>query len=113
MRLTVIPGTDTAVQYSAQPGEAKTKRVPAMTPEAPRGSNAVFRGWAKIFIFAPSDKITPHLRESARRRARSLAGAHAEPKAAKAAPKPGRPRKGKPDSATPSLFGSDPDKETP
>ena len=59
------------------------------------------------------DEVLARLLDLNQKRAEAerLAGAHAEPKAA--APKPRSPRKGKTDSATPSLFGSDPDKETP
>jgi hypothetical protein len=61
------------------------------------------------------DEVLARLLDLNQKRAEAerLAGAHAEPKAAKAAPKPRRPRKDQTDSATPSLFGSDPDKETP
>ena len=61
------------------------------------------------------DEVLARLLDLNQKRAEAerLAGAHAEPKAAKTAPKPRRPRKDKTDSATPSLFGSDPDKETP
>ncbi|HRI49663.1 MAG TPA: N-6 DNA methylase [Pseudomonadota bacterium] len=61
------------------------------------------------------DEVLARLLDLNQKRAEAerLAGALAEPKAAKVPPKPRRPRKDKTDSATPSLFGSDPDKETP
>lgn len=61
------------------------------------------------------DEVLARLLDLNQKRAQAerLAGAGAEPKDTKPAPKARKPRKGSTEAGAPSLFSSDPDKETP